>query len=108
MIDLETVARIRHLHYAEHWPVGTIAVELGLHHETVAGALREETRTKPAPRPSRFDPYVGFVREMLEKYPRLRATRLWQMLRERGCTQSPPRAYRRCMMVGQIEPEVRR
>ena len=29
---------------------------------------------------------VGFVRETLEKYPRLRATRLWQMLRERGCT----------------------
>ena len=41
MIDLETVARIRHLHYAEHWPVGTIAAELGLHHETVEGALRE-------------------------------------------------------------------
>ena len=88
MIDLETVARIRHLHYAEHWPVGTIAAELGLHHETVEGALREETRTKPAARPSRFDPFVGFAREMLEKYPRLRATRLWQMLRQRGCTLS--------------------
>jgi len=88
VIDLETVARIRHLHHAEQWPVGTIATELGLHHETVERALREESRAQPALRPSRFDPYVGFVREMLEKYPRLRATRLWHMLRERGCTLS--------------------
>lgn len=88
MIDLETVARIRHLHHAEHWPVGTIATELGLHHETVERALAEESRAQPAVRPSRFDPYQGFVREMLEKYPRLRATRIWQMLRERGCTLS--------------------
>jgi transposase len=88
VIDLEIVARIRQLYYGEHWRVGTIAAELGLHHATVEGALRDETRAKPAPRPSRFDPYVGFVREKLEKYPRLRATRLWQMLRERGCTLS--------------------
>jgi len=88
VIDVETVARIRHLHYAEHWPVGTIAAELGLHHETVEGALREGARVQPAPRPSRFDAYVGFAREALEKYPRLRATRLWHMLRERGCTLS--------------------
>ncbi|HEU0090828.1 MAG TPA: IS21 family transposase, partial [Vicinamibacteria bacterium] len=88
MIDLELVARIRHLHYAEHWPVGTIAAELDLHHETVEGALRDKTRVEPQPRPSRFDPFVGFAREMLEKYPRLRATRLWHMVRERGCTLS--------------------
>ena len=73
MIDLETVTRIRQLHHGEQWPVGTIATELGLHHETVEGALKEESRTKPAPRPSRFDPYLGFVRETLAKYPQLRA-----------------------------------
>jgi transposase len=85
VIDLETVARIRQLYYGEHWRVGTIATELGLHHGTVERVLRDETQAKPAPRPSRFDPYVGFARELLERYPRLRATRLWQMLRERGC-----------------------
>ena len=85
MIDLETVARIRQLYYGEHWRVGTIAAELGLHHGTVERVLRDQARAKPAPRPSRFDPYVGFAREVLEKHPRLRATRLWQMLRERGC-----------------------
>ncbi len=85
MIDLETVTRIRQLHYAEHWPVGTIAKELGLHHETVRRALSDAPRPQPAPRPSRFDPYVGFVREILGTYPRLTSTRLWYMLRERGC-----------------------
>lgn len=88
MIDLEMVARIRHLHHSERWPVGTIASELGLHHETVERALLETSPAQPAQRPSRFDPYAGFVREVLEKHPRLRATRIWQMLRERGCALS--------------------
>jgi transposase len=85
VIDVEAVARIRHLYYAEHWRVGTIAKELGLHHETVQRALSDSPRAPAGPRPSLFDPYVGFVREVLERYPRLRSTRLWQMLRERGC-----------------------
>ncbi len=94
MIDLEIVARIRHLHHAERWPVGTIARELGLHHETVERALEETSVAQPAPRPSRFDPYAGFVREVLEKHPRLRATRIWQMLRERGCPLGPRQVRR--------------
>jgi len=85
VIDLETVARIRHLHHAERWPVGTIAAELGLHHGTVEKALEDAPRGACPPRASQLDPYVAFVRETLEKYPRLRATRVWQMLRERGC-----------------------
>jgi transposase len=85
VIDVEAVARIRHLYYAEHWRVGTIVEELGLHHETVQRALSDAPRAPAGPRLSLFDPYVGFVRETLEQYPRLTATRLWHMLRERGC-----------------------
>jgi transposase len=85
VIDLETVARIRQLHHGEGWPVGTIAAELCLHHDTVERALEEKTRTMPAPRPSLFDAYEDFARETLTRYPRLTATRLWHMLRERGC-----------------------
>jgi transposase len=85
VIDVEVVGRIRRLYYAEHWRVGTIAQELGLHHETVQRALSEGARTPAGPRGSLFDPYLGFVRETLERHPRLTATRLWQMLRERGC-----------------------
>jgi hypothetical protein len=75
VIDVEAVARIRHLYYAEHWRVGTIAEELGLHHETVQRALSDAPRALAGPRLSLFDPYVGFVRETLEQYPRLTATR---------------------------------
>lgn len=101
MIDLETVARIRQLHHAEHWPVGTIAAELGLHHETVENALKEEPRGALQLRPSRLDPYVDFVRQTLEKHPRLRATRLYWMLRERGCPLSVRQVRRK---VAELRP----
>ncbi|WP_309892117.1 hypothetical protein [Archangium sp.] len=44
MISPELAARIRRLHFAEHWKVGTICSELGVHHDTVRRALRA-TRT---------------------------------------------------------------
>jgi len=104
VIDLETVARIRHLHHAEHWPAGTIATELGLHHETVERALSEQPRAEPVPRPGRLDPYLDFIRETLTKYPRLRSTRLWQMLRERGCVLSARQVRRK---VAELRPTPR-
>lgn len=85
MIDKESRATIRRLFYAEHWKIGTIARELGLHPETVSRAVETErfknTRTL---RPCTTDPYMGFIRETLEKHPRLRATRIFQMLLGRG------------------------
>jgi IS30 family transposase len=42
LIDSETRAHIRHLFYAEHWKIGTIARELGLHPETVSAAVETE------------------------------------------------------------------
>jgi transposase len=86
MIDIETRATIRHLFYAEHWKIGTIARELGLHPETVSQAVETErfTNTTKTLRPCATDPYIGFIRETLEKYPCLRATRLFQMIRDRG------------------------
>jgi len=101
VIDLETVARIRHLHHAERWPVGTIVAELGLHHETVEKALEEQPRGLPRLRPSKLDPYLGFMRETLDRYPQLRATRLWRMLQERGY-QGKERQVRR--KVAELRP----
>lgn len=95
MIDPEFVVRIRHLYFAEHWPVGTIATDLGLHHDTVEGALYGGPRPSPPPRPSPLDPYLDFMRETLEKHPRLTATRLYLMLRERGYQGSARQVRRR-------------
>jgi transposase len=86
MISLFERAEIRRLFYAEHWPIGTIADAVGVHHETVRRALNRDRGIHPGPqiRPSALDPYKAFITATLEQYPRLRATRLWAMLRDRG------------------------
>jgi transposase len=85
MIDMETRARIRRLFYVEHWKIGTIARELGLHPETVARAVETERFSNSKTlRRSATDPYADFIREILTKHPRLRATRIFQMIRDRG------------------------
>jgi hypothetical protein len=86
MIPPELYAQIRRLFYAEHWRLNTFAAQLGVHHDTVRRVVESERfiRTGTQVRPSALDPYKGFVRATLEQYPRLRATRLWAMVRERG------------------------
>lgn len=86
MIPPETVTEIRRLFFAEHWKIGTIATELGLHHETVKAALETDRFNRPRQvRPSPvIDPYREFIQQTLEQYPRLRATRIYQMIRARG------------------------
>ena len=84
MISPELRADIRRLHFAEHWKVGTIADALHVHHETVRLAITTEPARQALYRPSQLDPYVPFMRDTLAQYPRLRATRLHQMLKSRG------------------------
>jgi transposase len=89
MLSSDLRAQIRHWFYAEHWKVGTIAQQLGLHPDTVRHALDTEQfhRVKHL-RPLLTDPYVEFIGQTLQRFPRLRATRIYQMIRERGYTGS--------------------
>lgn len=92
MISQELTARIRRLHYAEHWKVGTIAKQLNLHHDTVARAIGLEHVTGKANshvRPTLLDPYKALLLETLERYPTLRATRLYEMAKARGYPGGP-------------------
>jgi transposase len=84
MIPPEREAEILRLHHAEHWPVGTIARQLGLHHQVVRRVLAQAGQHPRHRRPSQVEPYLPFLQETLAKYPRLRASRLWQMIRARG------------------------
>jgi transposase len=85
MISPEARAQIRRYYYAEHWKIGTIAQELGLHSDTVRHAVELQRLGVRQPlRPSLVDPYVEFIRQTLEQHPRLRATRIYQMIHERG------------------------
>jgi transposase len=86
MITPEQHAEIRRLYYGEHWKVGTIAAALGVHHDTVRAAIAHATqgvRRSPC-RTMLTDPYVPFLRDTLTQYPRLRATRLFEMVKARG------------------------
>ena len=87
MITDDQSARIRRLFFAEHWKIGTIAAELSVHHETVRRAIASDTfnrsATRPVP-PSLLDPYKAVIEETLSQYPRLRSTRLFEMIKARG------------------------
>ena len=78
-------AIIRH-HQVDHWPIGTIAQQLGIHHGVVRRVLSahgSSNKSSP-PRARLVDPYLPFIAQTLEKYPNLHASRLYQMVRERG------------------------
>ncbi len=72
MISPELRARIRRLFYGEHWKIGTIAAELGVHHDAVERAVEPERFTNVAYREKALvlDPYKDFVRATLEQYAR--------------------------------------
>jgi transposase len=85
VITPEQKANIRRLFHGEHWKIGTIAAELGVHPDTVRAALESERFIRgPAPRAALTDPYLDFISQTLREHPRLRATRLYQMLQDRG------------------------
>jgi transposase len=88
VISAEQRAEIRRLFFAEHWKIGTIATALGLHAETVRAALEterfNEKKRGARQRKTLTAPYVDFLRETLKEHPRLRATRLYEMIRARG------------------------
>jgi transposase len=63
-----------HVHYSV---VGRVLAQAGL------------PRPGPPPRKSRIDPYLAFIRQTLETFPALTASRLYVMVRERGYRGSP-------------------
>lgn len=91
MIPRALEAEIVRLHHTEHWPVGTIATQLRVHHSTVRRVLAQAgvPAVQKTVRASLIDPYQAFITETLAKYPTLRASRLYQMVRERGYPGAP-------------------
>lgn len=105
MLAQEAIARIRRLFHAEHWKIGTIADCLGLHHNTVRQALETERfNCKKKTRTSLTDPFIEFIRQTLKEHPRLRATRLFEMIRQRGYKGSVVQLRR---VVSEVRPHFR-
>jgi hypothetical protein len=63
MISDEQRAKIRRLFFAEHWKVGTIAAELGLHRDAVHRAIESRSFLVPTlrVRAEMLDPYRDFT-----------------------------------------------
>lgn len=91
MIAPAREAEVLRLYHAEKWPIGTIAAQLGLHHSTVRRVLSQAgvPAGKQMSRPSIVDEFVPFIVDTLAKYPRLCASRLYVMARERGYSGAP-------------------
>jgi len=85
-------AQILRYFHAEHWRVGTIARQLGVHHSTVERVLTQSGVTRAAQRPRRrslLDPFIPFITETLEQFPTLTASRLYEMVKARGYSGGP-------------------
>ena len=86
-IDLEKEHEIRRLHDVEKWKRGTIVAELGVHADVVDRVLdrgADRALVVATSKPTLVAPYEAFIDETLKAHPRLRATRLFDMLRLRG------------------------
>jgi len=85
VIDGELEAKILRLHHVEKWPVGTISSQLSVHHDVVRRVLRDAGLPRAAAkRSSMIDAYLPFVIRTWERYPKLTARRIYDMVRERG------------------------
>lgn len=82
--DIE--AQILRFYHAEKWTIGTIARQLHVHNGVVRRVLAQAGLPKIGrpPRQSLVDAYLPFIRQTLETFPTLTASRLYGMVRERG------------------------
>lgn len=85
-ISAELEARILRYHHVEKWRVGTIARQLNIHHSVVTRVLSSAgiSKTRLTQRASIVAPFMGLIMETLEKYPTLTASRLYEMVCQRG------------------------
>jgi transposase len=90
-ISAELQAKILRFYHVEKWRTGTIARQLGVHHNTVAAVLGRAglAAHAPMPRAMMIDPYLPFILQTLDAYPTLTAARLYAMVYERGYRGQP-------------------
>jgi len=85
-VSKESESEILRLFHVEKWKRGTIARQLNIHHGAVERVLLKDgiSIERMHVRRSMIDAYLPFIRSVLEKYPKLTASRLYEMVRERG------------------------
>jgi transposase len=101
MIPPETRTEIRRLFYAEHHTINAIAAAMGVHHETVARAIDSASfnARQIRIRQSQLDRYHDVIAETLARVPRVRATRMREILAARGFTGSTDMVRRKLQVM---------
>src|SRR5690606_28410753 len=90
MISKEQEATILRLFHADKWEKTAIATEVGVHHSVVTRTLKGASNAvEERKRPLLLEPYVAFIKDTLERYPKMTASRLHRMVSERGYTGGP-------------------
>lgn len=85
MIPRHLEAEILRLYHAEGWRIGTLCRQLRVHRDTVRRVLSQAGIAPPLRvRPSMIEPFVPFIQDTFARFPSLRASRLYHMVRERG------------------------
>ena len=85
MIPRHLEAEILRLYHAEGWRIGTLCRQLRVHRDAVRRVLTQAGIAPPLlVRPSMIEPFVPFIQDTFARYPTLRASRLYHMVRERG------------------------
>lgn len=85
MLSPEEISEAKRLFHGEHWKIGTIATHLNRHPDAIRRALNTQSFSRKGRKISRvMCPYVEFVEATLKNYPRLRATRIFEMIVSRG------------------------
>src|SRR5262249_5456257 len=86
VVSGELLLTTRRLFFAEIWKLGIIALRLVLHPAPAPAAIGSDVfnRAKRERLHQLTTPYLEFIRQTLDEYPRLRATRIFQMIRARG------------------------
>lgn len=86
----ELRAQILRYYHVEQWRTGTIARQLLVHHDTVQRVLLQAGLAPiGCVRATRIDTYLPFILETLKKFPDLRASRLYAMVKVRGYQGGP-------------------
>jgi len=101
--DKQTEAKILRYHFVEQWKVGTIATQLSIHHSVVDRVLAQAglPKVERSVRPSMIDPYLPFIIDTLNQFPRLTAARLYDMAKQRGYPGGPSQFRQR---ISQLRP----
>lgn len=81
----ELTAKIRRLHFHEHYTINAVSQVVSLHRDTVRRILYgDDSPESPERRPRITDQFLSVIEEHLEQYPSIRSTALLRILKDRG------------------------